>query len=416
VIYLRGGVYDGTHAVGTNGSLTGYTNFLDIQGNDASGTEANPITIRSFPEERACVEGGGLFEIGKNGPVAWWNIEDITLIHGVIQIEGNAPDDIGIRRMEIFDFDAVNSGQNIGLIRIDRGTSGGAERTTIESNILHELSAAGHDPLDGYDFEHMAAVCVLSCETYEGIGCGGSKNVTIQNNHIYRTPSAIFFKNPMEGPITIRDNVFHNHYALGKFNASNITFDNNVMYDARGGPGSTEFRVGGYGGPYEGGEIFQRSGLNLTFTNNTFIGLDEIATFEHYAAGHTFTGNVVEGLTTPMSAANWDNLGIMGNNQYSPNPDTELLLEDSDLANNNFDDNCYVAGTTDFIAYGLRSSSATDHNNLTEAQSGMGHDASSVVTTNHATAFEDFGAGNYRIAANGPCAGRGATVPDWVNW
>jgi hypothetical protein len=415
VIYLRGGVYDDTHAEGSKGAYTDTTNFFAILGNDASGTQANPITIRSFPEERACIDGGGLFEIGS--PVSWWNIEDMTLIHGAIQIEGDAPDDIGIRRMEIFDFEAVNSGQNIGLIRVDRGDNGGAERITIESNILHEVYAQGHTPLDGYDFWHMGAITVLSCETYKGIECGGNGALTIQNNHIYRTPSAIFLKNPSRGPTLIRGNVIEDTYATGNWYSANITIDNNVWIDTGGNTASTQVRAGGYGGPFGGGDIFLRSGHNFTFTNNTFIGRNMVIAFNFHASGHTFTGNVVEGLTLDMGDASWDQIGVFGNHAYSPSVDTATVLEDSELAaNNTFDDNCYVAATTDFIAYGLRRSSGTDHNNLTEAASRMGHDTSSVVTTNRATAFEDFGAGNYRIAQNGPCAGHGATVPDWVNW
>jgi hypothetical protein len=262
----------------------------------------------------------------------------------------------------------------------------------------------------------VGAITTLSCETYEGFGCGGNGALTIQNNHIYRVPSALFLKNPSQGPTSIRNNVIENVYSLGKWNSSNITFDGNLVVDAGGNTYSTNIRAGGYGGSYQGNDIFLRSGHNFTFTNNTFIGRNMLIAFEFYASGHTFRDNVVEGLTQSMSSANWDWIGLIANHQYDPNVDREPLLEDSQLATNTFDDNCYVVGTTDFIAYGLRRSSGTDHNNLTEARSGMGHDASSVVTTNHATAFEDFGAGNYRIAANGPCAGRGATVPDWVNW
>jgi hypothetical protein len=75
-----------------------------------------------------------------------------------------------------------------------------------------------------------------------------------------------------------------------------------------------------------------------------------------------------------------------------------------------------VAKEPNFIAYGRRTSSTTEHVNLQDAREQLGHDVHSTITTDRNAAFEDFGAGSYRIAANGPCAGRGATVPDWVNW
>jgi hypothetical protein len=78
-----------------------------------------------------------------------------------------------------------------------------------------------------------------------------------------------------------------------------------------------------------------------------------------------------------------------------------------------------VAKEPNFIAYGRRSNDGgwlVEHLSLQDAREQLGHDVHSTITTDRNAAFEDFGAGNYRIAANGPCAGRGATVPDWVNW
>ncbi len=448
IIYLRGGVYgdDNAHprsAVSwddeSRGTRRGFISAQRISlpgwvGSPsytvASGTAEAPITVRSFPGERACASGAGSITLGWGGEDgvdnAYWRIENITVKGAPIGVGGGAGDgadprnqvhDIVIQGNEVYDY-TTGGGDNPGLVRVNRGDGGGPYRITVESNILHDLSSIDPDGVTrdwstAMDAQHFGAVTTLSCETYRGLACGGNGEITIENNHIYRVPQAFFFKNPAAGPVIIRGNVIHQVGSLGKWSPSNILLENNLIYGGGGGA-----RLGGTGGPVED-EIFDRVGHNLVLRNNTFIGFDTLVEFRNYASGHTIRGNVVQGLTLSMSERSWNNMGYVYEAQGWIRPDPTAEITASRLAmGNDFDDNCFVTGVADFIAYGRRYDPGTGteltHLSLADARSTLSFELSSDVVSSPAEAFVDFDAGDYRVSSSGGCAGRGATVPDWA--
>ncbi len=448
VVYLRGGVYGeanahvssvprwGDPSAGVNrGLLTIRRVSLPGWAGGESyavrpGTEEAPILVRSFPGERACSDGAGGIRIGESGmdgvDMAYWRIEGITLVGAPIEIGGgsgnaampiNQVHDIMVRYNEVFAY-VTPGGGNPGLVRVNRGDGGGPYEIRIQANILHDLVPIDPDGVQRdwsttNDTQHFGAVTTLSCETYLGPGCGGNGSVYIEGNHIYRVPQAFFFKNPARGPVVIQGNVVHDIRALGQWSPSNILLENNLFH---GGAGLA--RIGGTGGPVED-EVFERLGHNLTVRNNTFVGFDQVIEFRIFASGHTIHGNVVQGLAIPYAERGWNNMGFVFQAQSWIRPDTAARIEDSQLArDNDFDDNCFVTPVEDFLAYGRRrrTDSGTDltHLTLAQARERLGFDVASDRVDDPSAVFEDFAAGNYRVRSDGPCAGRGAEVPDWA--
>lgn len=447
VIYLRGGVYDDDNAHdaaprvwadSSQGTIRGIVSVANVRlpswagATDyrvASGTEAAPIVVRSFPGERACIDGAGSIRVGSLvQETAHWRFEDITLRRGGFLIGGgagsgarfvNQTHDIDVRRMEISHLEG-NEGDNTGLIRIDRGDWGGPYDIEIESNIFHHLyvrdrSGVRHEPTDGHDALHFAAVTVLSCETYLGAACGGNGSTVARNNHIYQVPSAFFLKNPALGPFTMSGNVIHGVASLGGWSPANITFEQNLVWDL----GSVPLSIGGFGGGVTDEPVWERAGRNLAIRNNTIIGVDNLLYFRLFASGHTIRGNVIQGLTWSLSVASRDRPGAIVADHPYLYPDPAADIADSRLAmDNDFDDNCYVTPVADFIAYGRRSQVSgaplrVEVLGLDQARTSLGYDLSSDRVGDPAEVFEGFAAGDYRIRATGPCAGRGASVPPW---
>ncbi len=442
VIYLRGGVYDerNSHAARAyrwdDESAGTERAFISVRrislpgwaGGErytvSSGTEEAPITIRSFPGERACASGAGNINIGPNGEDnGFWRIEDITLRGARIGVGGGSGDatnptnqvhDIWIRNNEVYGY-TIPGGDNPGLVRIDRGDGGGPSRIVVESNILHDLipidpDGVTRDWATAMDAQHFGAVTTLSCETYLGAECGGNGALTIQNNLIYHSPQAFFFKNPSAGPFTIRGNVIRDVGSLGSWAPSNIVFTENLV--VRGGGG---IRLGS-GNPNTG-EVFERQGHNFTAQNNTFIGRNSFLELRDWATGHTSRGNVFQGLTLGRADRSWNNMGLIYQGLYARET-APADIGDAQIATNDFDDNCFVTDTPDFLLYGRRYSTDSgrqlDHLTLDEARTRLGHDVESDVA-NTASAFVNFDGGDYRIADDGPCAGRGAPVPEWAS-
>jgi hypothetical protein len=443
VIYLRGGVYDDANAHDSaavswgdesKGTIRSFISIARVSlptwaGGEsydvAAGTEAAPITIRSFPGERACGSGAGSIRVGSlTHETAYWHIENITMHQAPINVSGgtgnasnpqNQTHDILIKGNEVYEY-AVTGGGNPGLVRVNRGDGGGPYAITVDSNILHDII-----PIDGgithqwdttTDAQHFGGVTTLSCETYIA-NCGGNGELTIRNNLIYHVPQAFFFKNPALGPFHVSGNVIHDVGSLGQWSPSNITFEDNLVFAAHGGAA----RVGGTGGSIAE-DIFERIGHHLVMQNNTFIGFNTLVFFRTYASGHTIRGNVIEGLGLSMADASWDNMGYVVQDKSWVFPDTTADITASQLAtNNDFDDNCFVTGESDFLAYGRRYDSngniALQHLSLANARSTLGYELASDVVSSPTGAFVDFDGGDYAIVGTGPCAGRGAKVPSW---
>ncbi len=439
VIYLRGGVYDDANAHDSKVVSWGDSSAGTVRGllsigrvslpawaggttyDVASGTPSEPITVRSFPGERACASGAGNIRVGSlSQETAYWNIENITVHQGAINIgggTGNASDprnqthDIVVRGNEVYEY-ATSGGGNPGLVRVNRGDGGGPYAITVESNILHDLipidDGVTHDWRTTTDGQHFGAITTLSCETYIE-DCGGNGELTIRNNHIYHVPQAFFFKNPAEGPFDISGNVIHDFGSLGQWSPSNITFDGNLVV------GGGRIRLGGSGGPFDQGEVFERMGHHFTARNNTLIGVDQFLEFRVWATGHTIRGNVFSGLTTAIAERDYNHMGLIYQAEYVREVPQAADIADSQIAtDNDFDDNCYVTDVTDFIAYGRRHDTGLDHLTLDEARARLGHELNSDIVGNTAEVFVDPTRGDYSSAEGGACAGRGAVVPAWA--
>ncbi|TPV93009.1 MAG: hypothetical protein B7733_22880 [Myxococcales bacterium FL481] len=439
VIYLRGGVYDDTHAHPyratswnepdegvergfiTIGTLS-FPAWAELEGYSvASGTAAAPIRVRSLPGERACASGAGSIHVGSlTQETAHWRFEDLTLHRGAVLLSGgsaqgtkavNQTHDIEIRHIEVYEY-AAEGATNVGLIRINRGDWGGPYNVSIRSNILHDLI-----PIDGgetktwdttTDAQHYGAVTTLSCEVYVDPGCIGTGSILIENNLVYHVPQAFFFKNPAAGPIEIRGNLFREIGGMGTWVSSNITFAHNlVMAEAPS--------LGGEGGEEEQ-ETFARNGHDLRMLNNTFVGVDRIAFLRVFAKGHTVRGNVIQGLRAAATENTWDNVGYIGQGDSWIDPDAATDFAQSHLVDNEFDDNCFVPETPDFTAYGRRydpgSGTVVQQIDLEGARAELGHELSSDVAT-VAEVFTDFAHGDYRVR-EGVCGGRGATLAPWA--
>jgi hypothetical protein len=444
VIYLRGGVYDSTHSYpvaaknwsdSSQGTVEeifriGRISMPSWAGGESwhapSGTPSAPITIKSFPGERACLEQAGGVHVGSlASEIAYWHIEDLTFRVGKIRVGGGSKSSAGLpvnqvhhirlKNLEIFD----GIGQkldNTGLITVDRGDWGGPYEIAIESNILHDLRVnepdGVHDWTDTTDAQHFGAVTTLSCESYiEPPGaCGGNGRLTVRNNLIYNVPSALFFKNPTLGPVVVERNVFHPTQMLGKWAPSNITFEGNRLWDT-----GAAASIGGFGGDTSD-PVYQRSGRNLILRYNTFIGRDSLLGFSVYGSGHTIQYNVIEGLSQSITQAHFDTPGYLsrGLGEYT---DTGVKsdITTSELAVDNvFNDNCLVTSSTDFIAvsrYLPRDASGNWQINwltLAEARATLGFETRSVVAPDKHAVFVDYDGGDYTIDAAGPCAGMGA--------
>ena len=437
VIYLRGGVYGESHAFATGvrawddpssgvrmeAFRIGRISLPDWAGGDqfdvATGTEEAPIVIRSYPGERACFDGAGGISIGALGlDIAWWRVEDITLRRGGIHVGGGSgPGEqthhITIARNEVYEHQG-NERDNTGLVLVDRGDDGGADEITVRSNILHDLYVVEDDGVrrdwsSTRDAQHFGGVTTLSCETYFGVECGGNGRIVIENNLVYRVPSAFFFKNPARGPFEVRHNVIHHAAFMGKWAPSNITFEENVVHDVGGGIVHGEF-----GGGDLSSEVGERAGRSLTLARNTLVGFDNVVSFWVDGAGHTVRDNVIVGLSHSMSSAGWDTPGYVSRHEsFDSYPDTGDDITGSALAESDFGPNCLVTSVADFIAasrYRERGGSwDIDRLSLDEARSALGMEIDSVVIGDPATVLVDPAGGDYAVRADGPCAGMGAS-------
>lgn len=435
IVYLRGGVYgegEGhisrvlrwddesagvVRALITAGSISLPTWAGRERYDVATGSEAAPIVVRSFPGERACSDGAGGIRLGSiTTPIAHWRIEGITIKGAPINVGGgsgsgetfeNQTHDIELRHNEVYDW-TVSGGDNPGLIRVNRGDWGGPERVLIRSNILHDLVAIDPDGevrdwSSAQDFQHFGAVTALSCETYLGAECGGNGELRIENNFIFRTPQAFFFKNPSRGPFLVRGNVIRNVGHLGHFAPSNVLLEENTVF----GDGTIgRIRLGGSGGPHSEGVVFERMGHNLVLRRNTLVGVPVLVAFVVHSTGHTAEGNVVSGLLSDGEQT-WDNPGVFTQANREP-----VSLDESEIAaGNTFDGNCYVTDHSAPALLGRRYPGGVDYLSLQDVRDDLGYERTSVVAP---TAGALLGGPVPEVAPAGGCAGYGATLPAWA--
>ncbi len=438
VVYLRGGVYGSEHS-----TVAGVVDWEDESkgvirralhigsislppwaGGDAwgvaSGTAEAPITIESFPGERACFDAAGSITIGSlSQETAHFVIRRITLKGGVVHVGGgsegeggslaNQTHHITIRESEIFDYDepAMN---NVGLVKVDRGDWGGPHEIVVRSNILHDLSVDHDGVIQDWkttnDAQHFGAVTTLSRENYFGFEGGGTGKLEIENNEIYRTPSAFFFKNPMKGPIEIRRNRIREVQAVGFLGSANTTLYANLVIGV-----STGWAVTGNDVVYDD-DTNSINGHHAVVEHNTFVGLETLMSLRR-GTGHTIRNNVFFGLTHQAASANWDTGSYL---LVSENAGDPLDPAGSTLHQLTSDENCFVSASDGF-QFAMRRVAIDaganewhlDHWDRKSAQALFGFDQGStfVVETKLENLFADPSGGDYALLAGSACAGKG---------
>jgi hypothetical protein len=325
-----------------------------------NGTQSKKITISSYPNEKAILDMRDTFStstrdsnansavvISKSDVI----VKDFEIVGGMINFMGNNTTRSSVINNVVRDL-TIDGGDNPGLIRVERGYGqNGPSEILIEDNELYnfyDIDTPGQIP--GTDVEHHGAITVLSRQTYEGYSGGGTGRITIRNNNIHNVPQAFYFKNPMEGPISITGNTFKDSYALGVFRAANLTFSNNTTIDVPNGFWQVSAMIN------NDPNIQAIDGQNLTFTNNTFVGLNSLLGIG-YSRGINITDNIFYGLSGNFSNAIWDTPAYIFVSEYYS--DTYPGTEGSIVGEINSDNNCFISTVNDFQMVQRRFSSAT---------------------------------------------------------
>ena len=326
----------------------------------ADGTVEKPITIKSYPDEKAVLDLNGATtsrstvqdHIDHNAATigkSHWIIKDLEMVGGIINMGGDI-NNITIDNVQVHDV-TVHGGDNPGLIRINRGYgSGGPHNIIVKNSILYNLY--DRDDPDALwkpvDAQHFGAITTLSREVYErDVTKGGTGKITVINNTFYNVPTHFFFKNPMSGPVLIQNNTLYNAVRVAQLSASNVSFVNNLVVDT-----PSIFRVSAPG--YTADFILDIAGTNERIENNTFVNYKEF--FQLYnKTNYVIKNNVFFGLADVAPAvAKWSA------DRYLLRSDTNNYIyakNDPELHRIYSDDNCFISQVADFIALRWRSAS-----------------------------------------------------------
>ena len=200
--FIRGGTYSEEHIQFTN-----------------TGTAGNPITVTSYPNEIATIDGGHTNTIGGTNAVfnidntAYVTLDRLNIKRGVsynIRIAYDGPaTNITIRNSDISDHVVWDNSGEIGLYN-------GANNILIEDNILHGYQEGG---LGG-----------------AGVNIFQAGNITIKNNEIYSTQAyGILYKNGLNTTVTtiFENNLIHNVTDIGIGSSrKDVIMRNNVIYNS----------------------------------------------------------------------------------------------------------------------------------------------------------------------------------------
>lgn len=308
------------------------------------GTAAAPITFKAYPGERVVLDANGVGDVAIYVyRKSHWIIEGFEIVGGMVNIVGAAnfdqTHDITVRHNEVRDV-TMDGGDNPGLIRIDRGTEGGAYNIYIERNILHGIYDIA-SPGDWYnvaDWQHFSALTVLSREQYLGVAGGGTGYIEMTGNILYELPMAFFFKNPMEGPTLIEGNYFFDTRRIGILSASNVTLRANLFDGVELG----WMKVGGpsWGIP----ALDDLFGNRATIEYNTFVGLDVLMYIDS-GVDHLIRRNVFYGLDGRTTGAGFETAAYLIKSEIAPDP---LAASASILHQLVSDENCFVSPYNDW--------------------------------------------------------------------
>jgi hypothetical protein len=377
-----------------------------------SGTAEEPIAICAYPGEHVTLDATGWTSRAVDVSLkAHWTIADFEIVGAMVNIGGGTadaqPHDIVIRRNDVHDI-TIDGGDNPGIVRIDRGDINGPWNIFVWDNELHGIYDVDQ-PGDWHgvpDAQHFGAVTTLSRENYYGFDGGGTGYIEIIGNEMYDLPQTFFFKNPMVGPIEIRDNFIHDAGSLGIMTAANVHVRHNLVVGV-----STGFWAVGNGG-YSDDRLTGISGQHAIIEYNTFVGLSSLLGLR-CGTGHVVEHNVFFGLTGSTNGANWDTASFISKSGTYADP---LDPAQSILQQMTSNHNCFISAHADFQHVARYLPPAVtgadwklDHWDLAKAQNLFGFDTDSevVVQSDPNDVFVDPSAGNYALSDSSTCAGMG---------
>jgi hypothetical protein len=398
-------------------TMIGLTDFSGWASNTpaftvANGTQDAPITVKAYPGENAVLDTTGFSQRAVAvGVKSHWTIQGFEIIGGMFNIGGGdaeaQPHDIIIRDNDIHDI-TLDGGDNPGIVRIDRGDIGGPYNIFVWRNELHGIYDEEFPDQwqDVPDAQHFGAVTTLSRETYLGYDGGGTGYIEIIGNRMYDLPQVFFFKNPMAGPVEIRDNVIFDAGRLGNMGASNVHMAGNLVVGI-----STGWWVVGNEGNVD--PLVQAiAGQNAVIEYNTFVGLDSLLGVR-CGTGHRVENNVFFGMTGETTGAGWDTPAYIAKSEAfhdALDPADSLLQEIVS------DHNCFVTPTSDFQLVSrylppevTGADWLVEHYDTTDGQAVFGFDANSVVIleTDAVAIFTDPVAGDYSLLDPSMCPDMG---------
>jgi hypothetical protein len=376
-----------------------------------SGTAELPISVCAYPGEHVTLDATGWTSIAVSvGLEAYWTIADFEIVGGMVNIGGGsqdaAPHDIVIRRNDVHDITTAG-GDNPGIVRIDRGDVGGPHDIFVWDNRLHAIYDVAQPGQwqNVTDAQHFGAVTTLSSEIYQGYDTGGTGYVEIIGNELFELPQTFFFKNPMAGPIEIRDNHIHDCGVLGLMTASNVHMAHNLVV----GLSAEWWGVGDAGNADP--RIQAISGQNALIEYNTFVGIDNLFGLR-CGTGHTVQYNVFFGLSGQTAGASWDTPSYIAKNESYPDPldPAQSLLQQ--VSSNH---NCFIAAHDDFQAVArylppevTGGDWLVEHYDHAQAEATFGFDTEStvIIESDPANVFVD-PAGDYHLLDPAACPSMG---------
>ncbi|MFA6908662.1 MAG: right-handed parallel beta-helix repeat-containing protein [Patescibacteria group bacterium] len=419
-IYARGGTYGYDNSmVSTEGPRI----FISIQNASGgytvnNGTSGNPITVRNYPGENPILDlNDSRFDLSIQGHTAveireksFWTVQGFEIVNGSIDLNSypsgptanaSLTHDIVIKENNVHDV-TVTGGSNPGLIRINRGDTGGAYNISIINNELHDffdISSPGvWDNLP--DEQHFGALTTISCQSYVNFECGGTGSIEFRGNHVYRVPQAFFFKNPAPGPVLIADNTIHDVSSLGTLITSNVTMHHNLVYGT-----DTGFWYVGRDGLESDPRVYTVSGQNAVITNNTFIGLNGLLIINN-GAGHTVERNIFFGMQGRVPGAGYDTPAYIKKSLVYPDPSATSQSILQDITSNT---NCFISPYSDFQMVQRHANGSIEHYTRQQALATFGYDADSVFITqaNDAAVFVNPSQNDYHLLDPSQCPDMG---------
>ncbi len=377
-----------------------------------SGTAERPISICAYPGEQVTLDATGWTQRAVAvGLRAHWTIADFEIVGGMVNIGGGTadaqPHDIVIRRNDVHDI-TIDGGDNPGIVRIDRGDLNGPYNIYVWNNELHaiyDIDQPGQWQ-NVPDAQHFGAVTTLSRENYFGFDGGGTGTIEIIGNTLHDLPQVFFFKNPMAGPIEIRDNHIYDSGRLGIMGSANVHMAHNLV----DGISSQWWAVGN--GGYADQQLQDIAGQDAVIEYNTFVGIDSLLGIR-CGTGHLVQYNVFFGLTGSTNGAGWDTPSYIRKSEGYPDPVDPAQSILQEMTSNH---NCFITPHTDFQFVSrylppevTGSDWQIDHFDHAQAQSIFGFDTDStvIIETDAANLFVDPDGGDFQLSDPSQCPDMG---------